>query len=157
MVNDPSNLDVLHFPRPLYYPSEQGEIRVWCILATGRGDTEQYWSLIQLTNSGLELQIEQIQAGWELMCLRTDGLWAWAFYCWGGLLSNKAQSYFPPSDSGHKLTQTHRVSRRGCARRPAFITLHLCVACALTDDALCPPSPQNHWNQQWQHGCILLY
>lgn len=34
---------------------------------------EQYWSLIQLTNPGLGLQIEQIQGGWELMSLRTDG------------------------------------------------------------------------------------
>lgn len=32
---------------------------------------ERYWSLIQF-NLGLELQIEQIQAGW-LMFLRTEG------------------------------------------------------------------------------------
>lgn len=49
------------------------------------------------------------------------------YYCWGGLLSNKAQSYFPPQTAGHKLTQTHRVSEREVCEEACFITPHFSI------------------------------
>lgn len=73
-------------------------------------------------------------------------------------MSNKAQSHLPPSDSGHKLPQTHGVNSRGGLRGGRLYYISYLHFPALSQTP--PPSsvpPQLHCNLLWQHGCTLLY
>lgn len=80
--------------------------------------------LIHLTNSGLELQIEQIYYFWEACGAITLNRFFYFFAC------------LP--DSGHKLTQTHRVMNAGLCKKARFITPHL-SDCLSRPEQLRPP------------------
>lgn len=94
---------------------------------------EQYQGLIQLTNLGLE----QIP-GWMGANVSQNGwLQGESYYCWGGLLSNKAQSYFPAQTVAIN-SQRHTGSGE---REVCFIAPRSPFACAVPHTFLPPVSP----------------